>query len=465
MQNRILVFANEWTSGNERLRETLDLVQEEWAGLWFGAEQPLPVVYGQTEEATAGDLIVELQKNYNDSDILRTKESYSLEVGSHAVIRAASERGVLYALRALFAMLRPDGSLPYCRLHDEPLVPERGVHIDIGRKYYTPEWIKARIKEMSRLRLNKLQLHFSENEGFGLMSERHLEVMSEPYLTVAELKDILETAQRYHVDVIPSLDSPGHLGQALRSHPEWLLKDQAGKPAKGALDITHPEARRFVLELIDEFADLFAGSTHFHIGGDEFIDFGQFAAYPQLARYAQEGLGIFGGSGVDAYIHYLNGIAEHLERKGFTVRAWSDGFYRADQTQLVPLKPSMDITYWTQWHPAMAPVSTFIEMGHKVINYNDAYLYYVLGEHAGYTYPTGERIRSGGWHPGLFPSRSQSGPKEYRTPYPSAIRGCSFSIWSDVAEAQTEEEVADGIREPLQAMAERAWTGGFFQPN
>lgn len=156
---------------------------------------------------------------------------------------------------------------------------------------------------------------------------------------------------------------------------------------------------------MDEYAELFAGSRYFHIGGDEFIDFAEFDKYPQLAEYARNVLNISGGTGVDAYIDYLNGVAEHLESKGWIVRAWNDGLYRGDQTQRVAPKPSIQITYWTKWHPMMAPLDAIVAKGHQVINFNDGYLYYVLGEHAGYTYPTAEKIRAS-WHPGLFSART-----------------------------------------------------------
>lgn len=42
----------------------------------------------------------------------------------------------------------------------------RIVHLDMGRKYFTPEWIKALIQEISALGYTELELDFSNNEGF-----------------------------------------------------------------------------------------------------------------------------------------------------------------------------------------------------------------------------------------------------------------------------------------------------------
>lgn len=414
-----------------------------------------PARIGVAREAKPGDLLIELGAVPGTVH----PEAYRLDIGDFVTLTASDARAALHGLRTVRQLLSSGGGeLEYGAIEDEPLVGERALHLDIGRKFYPQAWIMQRIGEMAELKLNTLQLHFSENEGFTFESERHPEVMSERYLTRAQIREIAEEARRHRITLIPSLDSPGHLGWALRNRPEWLLTDSEGRPAKGALDITNPEAVAFVLDLIDEYAELFAGSPYFHIGGDEFIDFGTFASYPQLGEYARETLGIEGGTEVDTYVAYLNTVAERLEAQGFTVRVWNDGLYRAGLEQRVLPKPSMQVTYWTKWDRKMASAQTFVDRGHKLVNFNDAYFYYVLGEHAGYTYPTGDKIY-GGWHPGLLPRVGENEPQEWALPYPDALLGCSFSVWSDKPEAQTIEAVAQGIREPLRAMAEKAWTG------
>ena len=453
-QSRIRVVANARSAGNAVLTDTIAIVLAEYKDRLLPSGKIMPIIYGDAESAASADMVIEM----NDTAGAGSREGYTIDIGAYVRITAPGERAVMYAMRTVMQHLLARGSMQYGRITDYPVMPERALHIDIGRKFYPAEWIMDRIKEMSRLRLNTLQLHFSENEGFRLVSEQHPEVMSSQYIAKEQLTEIIHTATRYHIAVIPSLDSPGHLGYALRTHPEWLLRDSSGTAAPGALDITSAAARQFVLELIDEYAELFAGSSHFHIGGDEFIDFGQFDDYPQLASYAQNVLDISGGTGVDTYINYLNGLAEHLESKGWVVRAWNDGLYRSDQTQRVPPKPSIQITYWTKWHERMATVETVMAKGHQVVNFNDAYLYYVLGENAGYTYPTSEKICNS-WHPGVFPQRAGEAKQEYTGSYPRELIGCSFSIWSDKREAQTADEVAEGIREPLRAMAVNVWMG------
>lgn len=414
-----------------------------------------PARLGLPREAKSGDLLIELGTVPGTEN----PEAYRLEIGDHVRLIASDARSALYGLRTIHQLLSStECELAYGAIEDEPVMGERALHLDIGRKFYPQEWILERIREMSKLKLNTLQLHFSENEGFTFESERHPEVMSDRYLTKTQIREIVEEARRHRITLIPSLDSPGHLDWALRNRPEWLLKNKAGEIAKGALDITNHEAVAFVMDLVDEYAELFADSPYFHIGGDEFIEFSKFDDYPQLGGHAREKLGIEGGTGVDAYVAYLNSVAQRLEAKGFTVRVWNDGLYREGLEQKVAFKTSVQITYWTKWDRKMALAQTFLDKGHELINFNDAFFYYVLGEHAGYKYPTGEKVYEG-WSPGVLPRIAEGEPQEWTIPYPEGLLGCSFSVWSDKPTMQTAEAVASGIREPLRAMAEKAWTG------
>ena len=451
-QSRLVIDPGSYTA-ESTLQQVVDLIQAEMAEgvLPYGK---LPVVQGAAAEAEPGDIFIELEPSADPDK----QESYTLEIGAYIHLRAASGRAVLYALRALFVQAAREQRLAFGTVTDYPVMKERALHLDMGRKFFSCDWIKARIREMSGLRLNTLQLHFSENEGYRLESKRHPEVMSEAYMTQDELAEVLKEAAAHQVTIIPSFDSPGHLGHALRLHQEWLLHNREGQAAKGALDITNPQAKAFVFDLLEEYAELFKDSPYFHIGGDEFIDFEHFGQYPQLAEYARETLGVDGGTGIDAYLHYINEVADMLEGKGFVVRAWNDGLYRANQTQRIELKTSIQITYWTKWHQNMASVQTIMDQGHELINFNDAYFYYVLGENAGYKYPTGDKIYDA-WHPGLFPRVNETEKQEYLAPYPPQLKGCSFAIWSDKPEAQTEEEVSAGIQEPLMALAELSWIG------
>jgi hexosaminidase len=86
-----------------------------------------------------------------------------------------------------------------------------------------------------------------------------------------------------------------------------------------------------------------------------------------------------------------------------------------------------------------------------VVNLNDEFLYYVLGEPNQFTYPTGRRIYEQ-WTP-LVLRGTEPVPEKYS----DQILGGRFAVWCDLANSQTQDQVAAGIRRPLQATAQKLW--------
>ena len=52
---------------------------------------------------------------------------------------------------------------------------------------------------------------------------------SDQYLTKTEVREILAEAKKYGINVIPSFDSPGHVDQILKAHPEYGQVNASGK--------------------------------------------------------------------------------------------------------------------------------------------------------------------------------------------------------------------------------------------
>lgn len=397
-----------------------------------------------------GDLVVRL----GQPEVLAGKttfdEGFTVEVGASAELTAQSRRAAFYGLRTVFEA----GELAFGRLADWPCTNERGLHLDAGRKYYTKDWIMERVKDLSRNRMNVLWLHFSENEGFRIDSERHPEVPSRFHLTKDEVREIIALCGELFVDINPALDCPGHLGAALLEHPRWRLNREMAEPLYSALDITNPDARAFLLELVDEYAELFAGSKVFHIGGDEFIDFNHFERFPEMDACARERLGPDCG-GVDLYVDFLNQVIAHVRAKGFQIRVWNDGLFRPDQAEHVELDRNVQIAFWSNWDKGMAPLKAFLDRGYQVVNYHSEYLYFILLIRKDYSDPDPDKILTQ-WHPGMFPTHPVSGPQTL-DPKSEQMLGCCYSIWSDWPDLEDEEEVDRRSRDSIRAFGIRCW--------
>ncbi|MGY3748814.1 family 20 glycosylhydrolase [Vagococcus acidifermentans] len=367
-------------------------------------------------------------------------------------IETTSVAGLFYALQEMTHFL-VEGKLTGQQLSYHPKMRERGVMLDMGRKFYSFRWIEQLIKQMARLRMNVLQLHFSENEGFRIESSTYPDIVSPDHLTKREVQDLIRLANAHYIEIIPELDSPGHLKRFLTVFPEWRLERSGAYDPyvdHRALDITQPDAKEAFKRLLLEYFDLFKDCRYFHLGADEFVDFDQLSAYPTLLAAAKEQYGAE-ATGIELYLDYVNDLIDYTLSHGFQPRVWNDGFYRKNQPELVELSKEATVTYWTRWNPSMASTAEFIQRGHKVINFNDNFFYFVLGEAAGYRYPTADKIRDN-WAVNMFPEQ-QCLSEEQMT----AVSGAYFAIWSDRPDALTETEVCEKMTGPLEAMNEKMW--------
>ncbi|WP_307531274.1 beta-N-acetylhexosaminidase [Streptomyces umbrinus] len=404
----------------------------------------LGLAYAGSGGARAGD--VELGLTDEDANA----ESYTLAVKDGRVrISGTAEAGVFYGTRTLKQEVRQGGTAPEGVVRDSPAKPQRGFMLDIARKHFTAGWIEDRIRELGDLKYNQLGLHFSDDQGFRIASDSHPEVVSKQHLSKAEVRRILALAASRHITVVPEIDSPGHLGAVLDAHPDLQLRNTQGVVSRGSLDISKPASAKIVDDLLNEYADLFPG-RHWHLGADEYRALtvsNPAASYPQLAAAAKAKYG--SGAGIaDLATGWLNDRADVMRGHDRTVRAWNDGFFPGGAVQA---DDDIQVAYWTGKEIGARQPAEYLRAGREVINYNDEYLYYVLGQPNAFVYPTGQRIYEQ-WTP-LVVRGTTPVPREYD----DQILGGYFAVWCDLSASQTQDQVAAGIRMPLRALTQKLW--------
>ncbi|MFD1400096.1 family 20 glycosylhydrolase [Lacticaseibacillus suilingensis] len=413
-------------------------------------------------------------------------QGYRINItADNIAISASSQVGAFYALTTLTQLLQAKTALPLGVIEDAPEVSLREVSVDCGRKYYSKAWFMNLIDEMAASKANDLLMHFSDKTGFMLESKSHPEVMSSQYLTQDEVKEIIAYAKQNFITVTPEFDMPGHLGQVLSQHPEFQLPVQQvvsglrggkmvtipiGKPLKNSayLDITNPDAVAFMKSLLDEYMGLFGDSSpYFSIGADEYLGDDWTAAgmaqYPALVKAAQAKYGA-DATGVEAFYDFLNEMGDYVKAHGYQVEIFHDRIERRDATSKVALNKDFIVKYWTHCRTNMPTLQTMIDDGYKLINFDDGYLYYVLGQNAGYKYPKADNIYNG-WDNGVFANVAGDGKidgkeivqKLDHSQLSDQFLGSAISIWSDNHDAQTEDEVAAQFAAPLRAFAQKAW--------
>ncbi|WP_050986712.1 family 20 glycosylhydrolase [Streptomyces somaliensis] len=377
-------------------------------------------------------------------------ESYTLTTrGGRVRVAGPDEAGVFYGTRTVKQALRSGGVVPEGVVRDRPDRPQRGLMVDIARKHFTAAWLEARVREMADLKLNQLGLHISDDQGFRVESDSHPEVVSKRHLTKAEVRRLVALAASLHITVIPEIDSPGHLGAVLSAHPSLRLRDARGAVVPGAIDVTRPGSARIVDDLLREYARLFPG-RYFHIGADEYRPLtapDPEASHPRLAAEARRLHGP-GARVRDLATDWLNDRAAVVRKAGKQPKAWNDGFFRGG---VVQADKRVEVEYWTGREIGARPPVEYLREGRRVVNVNDRYLYYVLGEPNEFTYPTGREIYTS-WTPLVL-----RGTRPVPARYSGQVLGGRLAVWCDFANAQTQDRVAAGIRMPLRALAQKVW--------
>ncbi|GAA2340981.1 hypothetical protein Scani_13280 [Streptomyces caniferus] len=422
----------------------------------------LGIVYSD-QPVRPGDIEVKLTGKNSDNNVpveSSADQAYTLKAaGTKLTLTAPTDAGIFYGTRTVKQAVRAAGGLPEGTIDDRPDRPQRGMSLDNARKPFSQNWIEARLREIADLKLNQFQLHFSDDQGFRIQSDTHPEIVSPDHLSKAQIRQIIALARTLHISVVPELDSPGHLGAVLDHYPALQLRNVQGRVIPGAIDISNPKSAPLIDSLLKEMSELFTNPkgapAYWHLGGDEYqalMSSSPATKYPQLARAAQKKYGSR-GTIEDLTTGWLNDRQKTVEAKGKNrVEAWNDGFFTGG---VVSADKNRMVDYWTGKEAGKRDPAEFLREGRNVMNFNDEYLYYVLGEPNQFVYPTGQRIYQS-WTPRVI-----RGTRPVAVPAnmtgPDRIPGARFAIWCDRAQAQTVQQVAAGIRLPLAALAQKTW--------
>ena len=453
-KSRLLVVSNEKTLNNEILLRDLKRASSQLLDKGVLSEAP-QIVFGTLENAADNDIIVKMGTN---PDLTGKNDAYAVDIKNNITISAENETGIYYGLTSVIQMLiEGDNVVTKGHIVDYSDVEDRSFHLDCARKFFTKDWIISLIKDLSWQKYNSIQLHFSENEGFRLQSDTleaidGFQYVNNQYLTKQDMLEIIQVANEYHIEVIPSLDSPGHLGAVLRYLPSDYscasLFPTDGRRAQCFNIFTNDEARGFLIDLMTEFIDFFseAGCKRFNIGGDEFLE--KFSNFSN-EQYVQ-------------IMEYFNEVSAIAKSKGMTPRTWNDGVMYGNYTGY-KLDPDIEICYWAAPQNC-ASIEKFVQNGNKVVNFSDIYMYYVLSSWwLQNACPEGDRIYRE-WNPGKFSTLQGGIPQTYKKPYANFIKGGSYAVWCDVPGYMTQDSVANNIFYRTRATAYKMWNTSDSMP-
>ncbi len=313
---------------------------------------------------------------------------YQLEINDSAIIiKAQDSSGAFYALQSLASLVTLGSTkVPLLSIEDQPHYDYRGQHVDVARNFHSKEFIFALIKQMSAYKLNKLHLHLAEDEGWRLElpslpeltqigSKRCLDLSDkhclqpqlgsagangrDGYYSVSDYQEILLMASKHHIQVIPSLDMPGHSRAAIKAMEaryhyymskeneveakRYLLTDFDDKTQYSSiqnyndntLNICMESTYTFVDRVLEDLKFLHQQAEHplalYHIGADETA--GAWLESPVCKSLIANKSNNFGDA-KHLGAHFIERVSHMVVSKGIAVGGWNDGLKETDVSKM-----------------------------------------------------------------------------------------------------------------------------------
>jgi hexosaminidase len=283
-------------------------------------------------------------------------EAYRLDIGDRQVtLSAATKGGLFYAAVTLWQIMTSQpgrGAVEASAVHieDSPRFAWRGLLVDSARHLQSPDQIERLIDWMALHKLNVLQWHLTDDQGWRLEVPRYPRLTTigawrapafvgpppgDPragarvryggFYTRAQVRRIVAYASARNVTIVPEVEMPGHVTSLLLAYP----KLSAGPPPSAsiqsdwgifpyALGIDEP-VFGFLDVVLDEVMDLFP-SRFIAVGGDEVV--GQAWLESPAVQARMKALGLADAAAVHAY--FLSRVGRILAARGRRLIGWDE---------------------------------------------------------------------------------------------------------------------------------------------
>jgi hexosaminidase len=247
-------------------------------------------------------------------------------------------------------------------LEETPRFSSDGVMLDCSRNgVMTLEAVYAFLRKMAYMGLDRLLLYTEDT--YTLPKYPYFGYERGGY-TVEELKSIDAYAASWGIEVVPCIQTLGHLGNIL-----WWNDFQGIRDSENVLLADEDETYRFIEAEIRECRECFH-SSRIHIGMDEAFMMGFGAHYDRHGYENPEAI----------FIRHLNRVNEICKRYGFAPMIWSDMIFRmsrkGDYYGKDPIHPTfvkglptdVRLVYWDYYHESEADYERFISEHQQFAN-------------------------------------------------------------------------------------------------
>lgn len=405
------------------------------------------------------------------------KEGYVLDISSHNLyINGKTENGVFYGIQTLRKSIPAQAAskdiiLPAGIINDEPRFSYRGMHLDVGRHFFSLEFVKEYIDLLALHNMNTFHWHLTEDQGWRIEIKKYprlteigsirnrtvigrntQEYDNTPYggfYTQEQAREIVKYAQERYITVIPEVDLPGHMLAALAAYPDMGCTGGPYEvcPRWGVFEdvlcIGNEKSMQFLEDVLAEIIDIFP-SKYIHIGGDE-APRTRWEKCPKCqARIKAEGLKADKEHTAEDRLqsYCMTRIEKFLNSKDRRIIGW-DEILEGD------VAPNATVMSWRGMEGGIKAA----QLGHDVIMTPTSYCYFDYYQTAD---TKNEPLGIGGFVPIEKVYSLEPVPASLTDEQKKHILGAQANLWTEYI--GTTERIEFQILPRMAALAEVQWT-------
>ncbi len=286
------------------------------------------------------------------------KNGYTLSVSDEGVVLSASDRkGFVQGVETILKLMN-ENTLPHCKVSDAPFCEFRGVHLFLPAEDQM-EFAKRLIADfLSPLGYNFIIMQFSaamKLDSHPEINDSFLEVIEKshsgewppfPHDTVGggkivskeSVRDLVDFAKLYGIEIVPEIQSLGHVQYMTLSHPEIAEIPEVSEDEETDERLadtrpetfyhhsacpSNPKTYEILFDILDEILDVVKPSEYVHMGHDEVYEIG---VCPVCK----------GKDPSDLYAQDVIKIHDYLAEKGLKMMIWADMLQPASGYQTIP---------------------------------------------------------------------------------------------------------------------------------
>jgi len=366
------------------------------------------------------------------------EEGYQLKIGDVFRITAPKFKGLYWGTRTLLQLLDSHQEIPQGEAVDYPSYKVRGLVLDVGRKFFTMDFLRKYVKLLSYYKMNDFQIHLNDNgfkkyfgdnwdstyAAFRLENEQYPGLTAKDgHYSKKEFRELQALGRQYGVLIVPEIDVPAHALSLTHAVPAIGSK----KYGMDHLDLHNPLTDTVVHNIFKEYLagpdPVFTGPV-VDIGTDE---------------YAK--------AEAEAFRAFTDRVIGWVQDYGKKVRLWGALTWAKGNTPVRVKGVTMNT-----WYNGYAEPRAMKKLGYPQISTPDGWLYIVPAAGYYYDYLNLHHLYAP-WTP------AQVGNVRFE-PGDTAIIGGSFAVWNDiVGNGITAQDVTDRVFPALQVLSQKMRCG------